>query len=90
MIAQKRRRNTIPSAVKNEGQTLHGLAIVKAPAAAPGGMLDESVFLAAGKNLAGGETEMLTADLEPGEYELVCLVPGHYMAGQKLEFTVTP
>ena len=30
------------------------------------------------------------ADLEPGDYELVCLVPGHYMAGQTLKFTVTP
>jgi len=76
--------------VKNEGQTTHGLAIVKSPAQAPGGMLDETSFLARGNNLAGGEAETLAADLEPGEYELVCLVPGHYMAGQKLEFTVAP
>jgi uncharacterized cupredoxin-like copper-binding protein len=52
-------------------------------------MLDESTYLAKGKNLAGGESEALTADLAPGEYELVCLVPGHYMAGQTLKFTVT-
>jgi uncharacterized cupredoxin-like copper-binding protein len=52
-------------------------------------MLDESAFLLKGKNLAGGESETLTADLEPGDYELVCLVPGHYMAGQTLKFTVT-
>ena len=76
--------------VKNEGQTTHGLAIVKSPAQAPGGMLDETSFLARGNNLAGGEAETLAADLKPGEYELVCLVPGHYMAGQKLKFTVSP
>ena len=42
-----------------------------------------------GKDLMGGDAETLTADLEPGAYELVCLVPGHYMAGQTLKFTVT-
>lgn len=76
-------------AVINEGQSMHGLAIVKAPAKADGGMLDESAFLARGKDLMGGDTETITADLQPGDYELVCLVPGHYMAGQKLAFTVT-
>ena len=29
-----------------------------------------------------------TADLKAGAYELVCFVPGHYVAGQKLAFTV--
>ena len=76
--------------VKNEGQTTHGLAIVKAPAKAEGGMLDESTFLMKGKNLMGGEAETLSADLQAGDYQLVCLVPGHYMAGQTLKFTVTP
>ena len=33
-----------------------------------------------------------TADLKPGKYELVCYLPGHYMAGQKLALRgqVTP
>ena len=30
----------------------------------------------------------VTADLKPGKYELVCYLPGHYMAGQKLPFEV--
>ncbi len=75
--------------VKNAGATMHGLAIAKAPVQAPGGMLDASAFLAAGKDLMGGDTETLTAKLEPGDYELVCHIAGHYMAGQKLGFTVT-
>jgi uncharacterized cupredoxin-like copper-binding protein len=37
----------------------------------------------------GGERETMTVDLKPGEYEIVCFVPGHYAAGQKLAFTVT-
>ena len=31
---------------------------------------------------------MVTADLKPGRYELVCFLPGHYAAGQKLAFQV--
>ena len=75
-------------AVKNTGATMHGLAIVKAPAAATGGMLDEKTYLFAGKDLQGGEAETLTADLKPGKYELVCHVPGHFAAGQTLPFEV--
>ncbi len=74
--------------VTNAGATMHGLAIVAAPAKAAGGMLDESTFVAKGKDLAGGASGTLTADLKAGAYELVCFIPGHYMAGQKLAFTV--
>jgi uncharacterized cupredoxin-like copper-binding protein len=75
-------------AVKNTGATTHGLAIVPAPAKAPGGMLDESVFVAQGKQLAGGESDTVTAELKPGSYQLVCFLPGHFAAGQKLDFQV--
>ena len=75
-------------AVKNTGATTHGLAIVPAPAQAPGGMLDESGFLAKGKDLAGGQSDMVTADLKPGSYQLVCFMPGHFAAGQRLDFQV--
>jgi nitrite reductase (NO-forming) len=75
-------------AVKNTGATTHGLAIVPSPAKVSGGMLDESAFVAKGKQLAGGDSDVVTADLKPGSYELVCFIPGHYMAGQKLPFEV--
>jgi nitrite reductase (NO-forming) len=75
-------------AVKNEGAMMHGLAIVKSPATVNGGMLDESSFLAKGGNLAAGASETVSADLEPGSYELVCHLAGHYAAGQKLPFKV--
>jgi uncharacterized cupredoxin-like copper-binding protein len=67
---------------------MHGLAIVKSPAQATGGMLDENSFLAKGGNLAAGASETVSADLEPGSYELVCHLAGHYAAGQKLPFEV--
>jgi nitrite reductase (NO-forming) len=75
-------------AVKNTGATMHGLAIVAAPAKAPGGMLDESTFLAKGKDLAPGASETLMAELKPGRYEFVCFMAGHFAAGQRLPFEV--
>lgn len=76
-------------AVKNEGATMHGMGMALTPVDAPGGMLDEGALLGKGKELAAGETDLITADLEPGSYELVCFLPGHYAAGQKLPFDVT-
>lgn len=75
-------------AVKNEGATMHGMAMALTPVDAPGGMLDERSLVGKGKELAGGETDLITADLKPGSYELVCFLPGHYAAGQKLPFEV--
>ena len=75
--------------VTNEGQTMHGMALALQPVSADGGMLDESALLGQGKELAGGDSEMITTELEPGSYELVCFIPGHYAAGQKLAFEVT-
>jgi uncharacterized cupredoxin-like copper-binding protein len=75
--------------VSNTGATTHGLAIVAAPAKVAGGTLDESTFVAKGKDLTAGQKgDMLTAKLEPGRYELVCFMPGHYAAGQHIPFTV--
>jgi nitrite reductase (NO-forming) len=75
-------------AVKNTGGTMHGFGIVAAPAKAPGGMLDTSTLLAKSKELAAGTGETVTAHLKAGSYELVCFLPGHYAAGQKLAFQV--
>ncbi len=75
-------------AVKNTGATMHGMAFAVTPVKAEGGMLDEATLQHKGKELMGGESEVLTAELKPGTYEIVCFVPGHYAAGQKLAFTV--
>jgi uncharacterized cupredoxin-like copper-binding protein len=50
--------------------------------------VDESTFLASGDHLAAGASGTVTADLKPGTYELICHVPGHYAAGQKMTFEV--
>lgn len=36
-----------------------------------------------------GKSGSLTVELQPGEYLLICNVPGHYGAGMWTEFTVT-
>jgi uncharacterized cupredoxin-like copper-binding protein len=75
--------------VKNEGATMHGLAIVPAPAKVDGGMVDDSTFVAKGGDLMGGASETVSANLKPGAYELICHMPGHYAAGQTMPFKVS-
>ena len=75
--------------VKNEGATMHGLAMVSAPAKVASGAVDPSSFLTKGADLAGGTSETLSADLKPGKYELICHMAGHYAAGQTMPFEVT-
>jgi uncharacterized cupredoxin-like copper-binding protein len=75
--------------VKNSGATMHGMAIAPVPVKAPGGMLDHDSLLGKGKDLMSGDSGTVTANLKPGKYELVCHIPGHYAAGQKLPFEVT-
>ena len=75
--------------VKNEGATVHGLAMVPAPANVAGGMVDDATFLAKGADLAAGAAGTLSADLKPGKYELICHMAGHYAAGQTMPFEVT-
>ena len=75
--------------VKNEGAAMHGFAIVAAPAKVEGGMVDHSTFLAKGGDLAGGAAGTVSANLKPGQYELICHMAGHYAAGQTTPFKVT-
>jgi uncharacterized cupredoxin-like copper-binding protein len=67
---------------------VHGLAVLEAPAKVDGGMVDETTLLGKGAELGGGESEVVSFDLKPGDYELICYLPGHYAAGQKTAFTV--
>jgi uncharacterized cupredoxin-like copper-binding protein len=42
----------------------------------------------AGDGIAAGATGWVTLDLQPGRYELVCNLPGHYAAGMYAELDV--
>jgi uncharacterized cupredoxin-like copper-binding protein len=67
---------------------MHGLAIAKAPVKLNGGDPDEGAFVAGGPHLDAGASGTVMADLEPGHYELLCHLPGHYAAGQHIPFEV--
>jgi uncharacterized cupredoxin-like copper-binding protein len=77
-------------AVSNQGQMAHWFAIAKAPVKVdPSGTPAASGIIAKSAELSPGASAILTATLAPGSYELVRLMPGHYVAGQHVAFTVT-
>jgi uncharacterized cupredoxin-like copper-binding protein len=76
-------------AVANTGASMHQLAIVPAPAKVVDGVPDTSNKVAEGKMLNGGDKETFEANLKPGSYEFVCIMSGHYLAGQKLAVKVS-
>jgi nitrite reductase (NO-forming) len=75
-------------AINNTGGSMHQFAIVPAPAKVVNGVPDTSQAVAKGKMLDAGAKETVMADLKPGAYTFVCLMAGHYMAGQKLDLQV--
>jgi uncharacterized cupredoxin-like copper-binding protein len=75
--------------ISNQGQMTHRFAIMKAPAKVDSsGTPEASAALAASAPLSAGASATLSATLAAGSYELVCLEPGHYAAGQHMAFTV--
>jgi len=74
--------------VTNQGQMTHQFAIVKAPVKLRGASIAGQT-LAESPQLNPGDHATVSATLAAGSYELVCLMPGHYAAGQHLGFTVT-
>lgn len=75
--------------VHNDGRTPHELALIKTDlpvASLP--MSDRTVDEEAAGTLLGrtsemdsDELELLTIDLQPGAYALICNIPGHYEQG---------
>jgi plastocyanin len=63
-------------AVSNEGSIAHNLTIERGP-----DPTTKSERLAGTATFGPGESEELTVDLKPGEYALVCTVPGHRELG---------
>ena len=74
--------------VSNKGQMTHWFGIMKAPVVLAQGNFTAKP-LAESAQLSPGQSATVSANLPAGKYELVCLMPGHYGAGQHLAFTVT-
>jgi uncharacterized cupredoxin-like copper-binding protein len=77
-------------AISNQGQMAHWFAITKTPVKIdPSGTPAASGIIAKSAELSPGASATLTATLAAGGYELVCLMPGHYAAGQHVALTAT-
>jgi uncharacterized cupredoxin-like copper-binding protein len=69
------------------------LSATKLPLGTDGDIVEDSTELEdivdSGSDIPPGNTRLLTADLAPGHYVLVCNLPGHYKSGMRLDVTVT-
>jgi uncharacterized cupredoxin-like copper-binding protein len=74
--------------VVNRGQMPHWFGVIKAPGTVSNGMLVSKPIVQSAQ-LSPGASATLSVKLTAGSYELVCLMPGHYAAGQHMAFTVT-
>ena len=76
----------------NAGKTTHELVALRTskPAGAllQGKRASEAGHVGEIGDFAPGKTKSLTLNLKPGHYSLICNLPGHYMAGMHIDFTV--
>ena len=70
---------TVTFEVTSDGPTPHNLTILDAAV--------EVVMATA--DLSAGDTETITADLEPGDYTILCSLAGHESLGMSGTLTVT-
>ena len=83
-------------AVKNAGTVPHEFDIYQASQpldALPIGVdnkVDETKVrsVETSDSISPGDTETITATLDPGTYYIVCNMPGHYQSGMRLTYTV--
>jgi plastocyanin len=62
---------------QNDGQTVHNLTV-----------LDADEELGATEDVDPGQASELEVDFDPGDYEMVCTIPGHADLGMEGTFTV--
>jgi uncharacterized cupredoxin-like copper-binding protein len=79
--------------VSNTGTATHEFVVLRTrfPAGAiplKNGRADESGNVGETGDLAVGKAKTITLNLTPGHYALICNLPGHYQAGQHIDFTV--
>ncbi len=86
---------TLTFSVSNDGALPHNFRVIKTDIASDAlptanALVDEGQVdvVASIADYAGGETEEVSVDLEPGSYVLICNVAGHYGLGMRAGFTV--
>ncbi|HEY7633752.1 MAG TPA: cupredoxin domain-containing protein [Thermoleophilaceae bacterium] len=78
--------------VRNTGSITHEFVVLKtnkdAGALLKGARADESGNVGETGDLQAGASKTIALKLAPGHYALICNLPGHYKAGQYVNFTV--
>ncbi|MEA2410330.1 MAG: hypothetical protein QOC77_891 [Thermoleophilaceae bacterium] len=78
--------------VKNTGTIPHEMVVLQTdkPAGSllKGARADETGNLGETGDLAPGASKTVSVKLKAGHYALICNLPGHYSAGQHIDFTV--
>jgi len=78
--------------VRNSGAVAHEFVVVRTnkPASAllKGARADETGNVGETGDLAPGQAKTIRLDLKAGHYALLCTPPGHYAAGQHIDFPV--
>ncbi len=81
--------------VANDGATLHNFVVIRTDVAidelpVAGAAVDEGAVDVVGRidDWPGGETRDVTVALTPGNYVLICNIPGHYQLGMTTALTV--
>ena len=90
----KAKRGAVSFSVKNVGGIPHELVVLKtntAPAKlrVKGGKAVETGRVGGVGPLKPGTTKSLNLALKAGKYVLLCNLPGHYQAGQRIGFSAT-
>jgi uncharacterized cupredoxin-like copper-binding protein len=62
--------------------------VAKIGALLKGARADEAGNVGETGDLQAGASKTLRLRLKPGHYALICNLPGHYVAGQRTDFTV--
>jgi uncharacterized cupredoxin-like copper-binding protein len=79
--------------VRNDGTMTHEFVVLRTAKAAaglgtPSGRADEAGNVGETGDMRPGAAKTLHLRLPAGHYALICNLPGHYMAGQHVDFTV--
>jgi uncharacterized cupredoxin-like copper-binding protein len=86
------RAGTVTFRVHNGGAMRHEFVVLRtnkpADALLKGNEASEAGNVGEIPGLAPGATKTLRLRLEAGHYALICNMPGHYMAGQRVDFVV--
>lgn len=92
--AQRVPAGKVTFVVRNAGKMKHEFVVIRTNAAAKalpmkGQQASEAGAKGEIEAFGPGKTKRLTLTLAPGKYVLLCNLPGHYKAGQRLAFVVT-